>query len=319
MKLSENDSIGLKQIVRPKLKTNGQNYEDMRSLVQELSFAQSSDSFLKRNLEFGEQQRKSLGLQNMDGVFTNLGLLLSDQCAHTVKVATFEGITQSVFKDRREFSGSLLQQLNQAHDYIDFCNYTRTTFEKLLRVDARDYPEIAVREALLNSLVHRDYSYSANTLISVYDDRLEFVSVGGLVPGISLEDVMLGLSVCRNPKLANVFYRLKLIESYGTGLQKIMTSYQGSGKEPKILATENAFKIILPNLNAGGGTSDELHLEPEERRLMLLLQERGSITRQDAETHLGISQTSAGRLIKQMIEKGLLSKEGKGKATRYVP
>ncbi|MFR7749470.1 MAG: ATP-binding protein, partial [Collinsella sp.] len=85
----------------------------------------------------------------------------------------------------------------------------------LLRVDTRDYPEVAVREALLNSLVHRDYSFRASTLISVYDDRIEFVSVGGLLPGLELEDLMMGISACRNSHLANVFYRLQLIEAYG--------------------------------------------------------------------------------------------------------
>lgn len=102
-----------------------------------------------------------------------------------------------MFKDRREFSGSLMRQLDEAYDYIDFHNRTHATFQKLLRVDTRDYPEVAVREALLNSLVHRDYSFCASTLISVYDDRIEFVSVGGLLPGLELEDLMMGISACR--------------------------------------------------------------------------------------------------------------------------
>ena len=59
-----------------------------------------------------------------------------------------------------------------------------------------------MREALLNSLVHRDYSFHASTLISIYDDRIEFVSVGGLLPGLELEDLMMGVSACRNPHLA---------------------------------------------------------------------------------------------------------------------
>ena len=60
----------------------------------------------------------------------------------------------------------------------------------------------------------------------MYEDRLEFTSIGGLVTGVTLEDVMMGISVCRNKRLANVFYRLELIEAYGTGIQKIMNAYQ---------------------------------------------------------------------------------------------
>ena len=76
----------------------------------------------------------------------------------------------------------------------------------MLRTDIRDYPEVAVREALLNLIVHRDYSFSTSALISIYEDRIEFVSVGGLVHGMELEDIMVGLSVCRNQNLTNVFY-----------------------------------------------------------------------------------------------------------------
>ncbi len=166
-------------------------------------------------------------------------MLLSDQCMHTIKVAVFQGTDQTIFKDRREFAGSLLQQMNEVYDFIDFRNQTRATVEKLLRIDIRDYPEIAVREALLNLLVHRDYSFSASALVSIYADRIEFVSIGGLMPGIELEDIMIGISVCRNQNLANVFYRLNLIEAYGTGMRKIMKAYEGMKEKPKLEVTKN--------------------------------------------------------------------------------
>lgn len=85
----------------------------------------------------------------------------------------------------------------------------------MYRTDTRDYPEEAIREALLNSIVHRDYSFSGSNLINVYEDRIEFVSLGGLVSGLELKSIFLGVSQSRNPNLASVFYRMKLIESYG--------------------------------------------------------------------------------------------------------
>lgn len=161
---------------------------------------------------------KTLGLITQDGVYTNLGLLLSDQCVHTIKAAVFQGTNQNEFKDRKEFAGSLFQQMDEVYDFIDFRNQTHSTFEKLYRIDRRDYTETAVREALLNLLVHREYSFRASSFISLYTDRLEFTSIGGLVSGVTLKDVTMGISVCRNMKLANVFYRLELIEAHGTGL-----------------------------------------------------------------------------------------------------
>ena len=81
-------------------------------------------------------------LTEQDNLYSNLGLLLSDQCVHTIKAAVFQGTDQTVFKDRREFTGSLMQQMNEVYDFIDFRNQTHATIEKLLRIDVRDYPEI---------------------------------------------------------------------------------------------------------------------------------------------------------------------------------
>ena len=230
--------------------TDGDRFEAMRCLNQDLTFEATKKEFELRKTDFGSQQMRTLKLIDQDGLYSNLALLLSDQCVHTIKVAVFQGTDQTIFKDRREFTGSLMQQMNEVYDFIDFRNQTRATIEKLYRVDVRDYPEVAVREALLNLLVHRDYSFSASAFISIYEDRIEFVSIGGLMPGIELEDVMVGISVCRNQDLANVFYRLHLIEAYGTGMGKIMKAYESMQVKPVIETTKNAFKIILPNINA---------------------------------------------------------------------
>ena len=78
---------------------------------------------------------------------------------------------------------------------------------------------------LLNCLVHRDYSFSGSTLVNIYDNRIEFISLGGLVTGLKMETIFIGVSQTRNPALAAVFYRLRLIESFGTGIEKIQQSY----------------------------------------------------------------------------------------------
>ena len=298
--------------------TDGDSFEVLRSLEQELTFEFTAQEFARRKVEFGAPQMKTLGLVNGDGIYTNLGLLLSEQCTHTIKAATFQGADQSIFKDRREFSGSLLQQLHEVYGYIDLRNRTSSTFDGLLRIDKRDYPEVAVREALLNSLVHRDYGFSASTLISVYSDRIEFISIGGLPTGVTLDDVLLGLSVCRNPKLANVFYRLELIEAYGTGLRKIMNAYKGSGKTPEIETTNNAFKIILPNLNEETATQSVPDHEQSPGDDILWMVKEGPVSRLEVEQALGVSQATAARLLKQLIQNGKLVQQGRGKNTRYI-
>lgn len=301
--------------------TDGDHFEEMRSLEQNLTFESSKQEFSERNVLFGQAQMKTLGIMSRDGIYTNLGLLLSEQCVYTIKAAVFEGTTQNEFKDRKEFSGSLFRQMREVYDYIDFHNQTHSTFLKLRRIDQRDYPEIAVREALLNLLVHREYSFRASTFISIYSDRMEFTSIGGLVSGVTLKDVMMGISVCRNVKLANVFYRLELIEAYGTGMLKIMEAYSGSDVTPKIETSDNAFKIILPNLNVSvkqkKAAADKAMNSIHEETIIALAKEQRTFTRKDVENVLGISQSTCGRLLKQMIEKGQIIQEGKSRNTHY--
>ena len=306
--------------------TDGDSFENMRSINQALTFEATKKEFEKRNIAFGQPQMQTLKLVSTDGVYTNLGLLLSEQCPHTIKAAVFEGTNQNVFKDRREFSGSLMQQLNEAYDYIDFHNQTHATFQKLLRIDTRDYPEVAVREALLNSLVHRDYSFRASTLISIYEDRIEFVSIGGLLPGLELDDLMMGVSVCRNPHLANVFYRLQLIEAYGTGMKKIMGAYENTSVQPEITTTNNAFKIILPNVNAVPKATEAPEktkaaiataTDSNEEKILQFLTEHQVITRKEAQALLGVSQSTAGRVLKVMVDNGQIKQFGGSRTTRY--
>ena len=223
-----------------------------------------------------------------------------------------------------------MKQMNEVYEYIDLHNQTRATIEKLSRIDVRNYPVIAVREALLNLLVHRDYSFSASALISIYDDRMEFVSIGGLMPGIDLEDVLAGLSVCRNQNLANVFYRLHLIEAYGTGLAKIMETYGDVAEKPIISTTKNSFKITLPNINAKYETKavpaptanvssmSVLKSDSNEQRVLDYVREHGAITRPETEELLDISASTASRLIKKMVKSGLLLRHGKARSIRYT-
>ena len=302
--------------------TSGDCYEDARSLNQQLTFEKTVVYFKKKNIPFEAAQMKTLNLIGVDDMYTNLALLLSDQCAHTIKLAIFEGSRKTIFKERREFSGSLLQQLEDAYQFIDIFNKTRAEFEGLDRVDMRDYPPEAIREALLNAVVHREYSYSGSTLISIFDDRMEFVTIGGLVKGISFNDILLGVSVLRNQHLANVFYRLKLIEAYGTGVPKILECYDNETVKPQIEVSDNAFKITLPNTNyehEALAPKKETVMNKKKEQVLQLFENSDYIVRKDVETTLGVSQATAIVLLREMLDDGLIEKSAQGgKLTRYI-
>lgn len=304
--------------------TSGDRYEDARSLNQQLTFEATAAYFARKEVPFGEKQMRTLNMIGEDGTYTNLAMLLSDQCVHTIKLAVFEGSKKTVFRDRRELTGSLLKQVEDAFSYIDQHNRTRAEFSGLERVDNRDYPTEALREALLNAVVHRDYAISSSTLISIFDDRIEFVSIGGLVRGISYEDIMLGVSVLRNQHLANVFYRLKLIEAYGTGMLKINECYADNEKKPIIEVTSNAFKVCLPNRNyavednINNNNGKEARINHKHQAVLQLLNSQESISRKDIENALKVSQATAVLLLRNMLEEGMIERVGKGRNARYT-
>lgn len=300
--------------------TDGDSFEKLRSLNQNLTFNYANMIFEKADINFSDIQKKTLGIIGEDNLYTNLGLLLSDQCLHTLKIAVFEGKEKSIFKDRKEFKGSLIKQVTEGFEYIELLNKTKATFEGLIRKDERDYPVEAIREALLNAVVHREYSFGASTLINIYEDRMEFVSLGGIVSGLSLEAIMLGVSQSRNEKLANVFYRLHLIEAYGTGIQKIILNYEKYKIKPIIKTEVGVFQVVLPNIhyqeNIDKKESQFFNLSNNQKTIFELLKQEEK-TRKEIEGYIGLSQTRVITLLKELIELGIIEKIGRGKNIKY--
>ena len=302
--------------------TDGDVYESLRSVYQELTFQEMTKEFQKRRMPFGNQQMKTLKMIDKDGLYTNLAWLLSDQCTCSTKVALFQGENSFVFLDRKEYSGSLFQQMNEIYAFLNICNKTKSTLQGLYRMDKKDYPEVAVREALMNALVHREYSISASTLIGIYDDRMEFTSVGGLPNGISEEDMRLGISVCRNQNLANIFYRLQLIEAYGTGIPKIFHAYEKETVKPSIKTSPNAFKVILPNCNYVQSAHTEVNeacaaWDPEDR-IVRYAENHKWFTKKEIMALLEVSSATASRYIRKMLDKHILIQHGEARNSRYT-
>lgn len=306
------------EAIRQMLKeSDGTAFDKARSINQELTFVYAEKIFQERQVAFDEARKRTLGLLDADGYYTNAALLLSDQCGHIIRCAVYEGTGKSKFKTRKEFFGSILKQLDDMFSFLSLNNNLRSTFDGLRRIDYADYPEEALREALLNAVVHRDYDYSGSIIINIYDDRMEFISLGGLVKGLTLEDIKGGVSQPRNTVIANVFYRLELIESYGTGIQRMLESYAGSGFEPGFAPAPASFVVTLPNRNAEKSQADNLDLSREETVLRLLT-ERGSISRKDVEQILGCSSFPANQILKLLLEQGRIVKTGAARGTRYI-
>lgn len=307
--------------------SDGDVFEEMRTLQQDLTFESAQNAFKRYKVDFSEDKFIALGLRNVQNdQYTNLALLLSDQCQHTIKIAVFDDSDNLIFKDAKEFKGSIFQQLDDSYLYLSLCNRTTATFKGLERIEKSDYPDAAIREALLNALVHRDYSYSGSIIINVNDECMEFISIGGLLPGLSAEDIRSGISQPRNKRLAEIFHRLRLIESYGTGIRKIYALYKNCPTQPNIEITHNTFKLILPNMNRMPKNTIEKEepsnsvksiITPQMRILLDYLKEYQEITDSDLQELLNIKKTRAYLLTRQMSEDGLIEISGRGATKKY--
>jgi len=305
--------------------SDGDNFEASRCLEQDLTFAAAETAFQRYGVEFSVEKYRALGITQND-IYTNLALLLSDQCLHTTKIAVFKDEFCTEFRDSREFGGSVLKQFEDSVTYLALCNRTASTIKGVIRTDQKDYPEEAIREALLNALVHRDYGFSGSIIINVNDSKMEFISLGGLLPGLSTEDIRIGVSQPRNKKLAEVFHRLRLIESYGTGIRRIFKLYEDCSIQPSIEVTTNAFKIVLPNMNVVGTTTESIPetaektpvvITPQMKTVMDYLAEYGEMTDEDLQELLNIKKTRAYLLARQMHENNLIDIIGRGVGKKY--
>lgn len=312
--------------IRQMIKTTDDDaYEDLRALLQDLTFDTATTTFTKHQLNFGAEKYFQLGVQIAESQqFTNLGLLLSDQCFHTVKVAVFADDKKTVFRDRKEFCGSLFGQLEETYDYLQLCNQNRSVIDGLEREDYWDYPKSAIREALLNALIHRNYSFSGSTIINISETGMEFVSMGGLVAGLTSDDIRNGISQSRNRKLAEVFHRLNFIEAYGTGIRRIFALYENCAIQPTIEVTPNSFKLILPNMNLAGQNASNVSvvkrsITAQMKSVLDYLTAYGEINDLQFQELLCIKRTRAYLIAKEMLDAGLIRSTGRGKQRKYLP
>lgn len=248
-------------IIRMIRECDGDAFEARLSMNQDLTFRYAQAEFERKGLPLGPGEMRTLGILNPDGVFTNLGLLLSDQCPPTMKAAAFSDDSRSVFTERRE------------------------------------------------------YVLSGPTLVSVMPSAVEIVSLGGLPMGIEYEDLSARISMPRNRALANVLFRLELIEACGTGIGRMRESYEGEGLSPEITVTANTFSIVLPNRNAQDVKVAEAAGSLSEAAMCALAD--GARTRAEVQASLGVSQSTAGRILADLVSSGRVTRVGSGRGTRY--
>ena len=191
------------------------------------------------------------------------------------------------------------------YQYSEIEGATRKRYERI--------PETAFREAIANALVHRAWDIPAHTKISMFDDYIEIVSPGGLPKGLGKDQYLEGqISILRNPIIGNVFFRLEIIERYGTGIQRIQEAYKSSVKKPQFDISDNSIKIILPVIEKN---IDKLTVD--EKIIYKVLQFK-SLSSGKLVERTGFGKTKVLQIVNKLVKSGFLRKQGAGRSTTYT-
>ena len=226
-------------------------YESLISEEQELTFFELEMEFRRRKLDFKKFKMVTSGFKTIDDKYTNLAFIFSDQYNINTKVAIYKGLTRAEFKNKKEFSGSIIRQIHEVLDYVYLCNETRVVIDGSPNREEYDsYPKEALREAIINCYCHRDYDRNSNIKIEFFDDRCEIISPGSFYDGLTLSDALQGVQSFRNINLVRLLYKLDLIENYASGFARIFRSYRDYNKKPQVDILNTAVKISLFNLNS---------------------------------------------------------------------
>ena len=292
-----------------------QYYEELKARKQDLEF-----KVLKKELEeklslknFSKDVLKTLNLYDDKNGYNNAAELLADKNTFSgTDIAKF-GKNIDEILDRNLFTNiSIILQYQKTLEV--FNRYYK--YEQILgseRIEKELIPEKAFREVIANALIHRTWDVNSNIRISMYEDKIEVSSPGGLPSGISEKEYLNGqISQLRNPILANIFFRLKYIEMFGTGIRRINESYKNFAVKPNFEIFENSIKITLPI------TKTELFLTTDEKIIMDILEKGNILSSSEILEKVEFKKDKLNRILKNLIQKNYIDVIGNGRGTKYL-
>ena len=306
----EVDQVELKRLV---LESMNLNFEDQPAKNQNLSFHEL-ETRLKEKLKisrFDSDTLKTLKLMSVDGKYNIAAELLSDNNSFPgVDIVKF-GETINIFKERKTIANcSIIKMYYEVLEMFERY-YSYEEIEGAFRVKKELIPQEAFREAIVNALIHREWDIYAHIKISMWDDYIEISSVGGLPKGMNEEMYLNGnISIARNPIIANVFYRLNLIEQFGTGINRIEGCYVNNAEKPTFNITKNSVYIKLPKINTISSLTKD-----EDDIYKIITNRKKSSSEILLDSPFGKTKTVS--ILNKLVEKGLVKTSGEGKAKKY--
>lgn len=234
------------------------------------------------------------------------------------------------FIDKKEYSGPLYEQIESAYQFVLRHINRSAEIEGLVRKERYELPVGAIREMIINAQCHRNYMDNSCVQVAIYDDRLEVTSPGMLYGGLTLEEAMSGRSKIRNRAIAEVFSRMELIEEWGTGIRRILKrAEEYELPEPEFLEIGDTFRVNLyrkadkkPIKKADKKLIKKADKKPiiaeRQQLIMVYVRQNGSISNKEARELLGLAESTTKRVLKQMVQEGMLGEQGERRSRLYV-
>lgn len=279
---------------------------------QDLTFAQLKIYYQERGLELNSQFANSLELVTPDGKYNYIGYLLADENGVSIKVAKYAGKNKVDLIENEEYGYcSLVKATNTVLDKMRIENVTKAKVTSTKRIERNLVEPVPLREALINAIVHNDFSWEIPPVFEIFSDRMEFTSYGGLIPGQSMEDFFSCSSMPRNRELMRVFKDVGLVEQLGSGMSRILDAYD----KTVFVISEHFIKVVFPfswveqekdiDMKAPNGDDNG-----DDMKVVSILEKNPKITAKEISEKLGFSTRKISRIIKKLRESGTISRIG---------
>ncbi|MBQ3657885.1 MAG: putative DNA binding domain-containing protein [Bacteroidales bacterium] len=296
---------------------------------QDLTFVQLKIYYSEKGFQLNDNFLRSLDLLTDDGKYNYVAYLLADENSNSMKLAKYSGTDRYDLISNNEYGYCcLITATQKVLDKLDVENKVSSVITSKKRIDTPQWDKIAVREAVINAVVHNDYFYGAPSKIELFSDRLEITSIGTIPLGLTKDDFFNGVSLPRNRELMRVFRDVEMVEALGSGMTRIMRKY---GRE-NFEFGGNFIRMIVPynwqiddkesngtQKNVLENVTKDVPKELIERQnvILNLIKQNADITIAEMSQKIDVNERTIKRDIQYLQSIGLLNRIGTRKLGRW--
>ena len=283
---------------------------------QNLTFEQLRIYYEAKHLHLNDKFTNNLELLTYDGRYNYVAYLLSDSNGTSIKIAKYKGIDRVELIENNEYGYTSLVKATKS--VLDKLEVENTTFAKITskeRIETHLWNPLAIREAVINAIIHNDYTNEIPPKFEIFDDRIEITSAGSLPFGISKEEFFSGMSNPRNREIMRVFKDLEMVEQLGSGVPRILRVY---GKE-SFTFMQNFIRMVFVKGGQmggqmggqiGGQIGGSIYLTDRQKDIIDMIKQNPKVSRKEIARRLDINQSAVIKHIDSLKQKGAIERTG---------